>query len=430
MEKRRREAVDSLVAMSAPAREHLLLGIRESVKNGMTQDPDMPDDKKKAARDFMDWLWKGVIVITEFKTVAGVKGGRAKIDFEEHSQVGVAPSLPSIQWLRAKVLFSFLPFDRSIYGKMKNPFYILLAVMSFIPFGCIRIFFFTFLLLMHLTGDTPDTYQVVNFIVTFKGTEFKSGGVVLAFYGLIQYVLCATPGDPSACDHRGPGHDVDRYFSICDVLGSLLLVFAAFSAIRHTAMHDGGKGSSQVPLLQSNYDFELGQQESQSPPQPPIHECFPPLCRLPPCIGCVRSTQTWLKGWPAGGRRIFVFVLYDIFAFFLTLLFLAWHIRFDVANQEVSDIEVIHWDWAALTRWWASDQAKATLFKARTFYHMLALPFVILMVPGISTLISLAPRTGAASASTAAASASSTMSSAKASTRAACTSTARQCSAF
>lgn len=323
---------------------------------------------------------------------------RAALDHQENAAIGFPPTFLSLGWFRAKILHAYLPFDRSINGKMKSPFYIFLAVISFIPFGCVRLAFFTLLLILHLAGRPADTYQMMNFIFTMKGTEFKSGGVILSVYAVIMYLRCATPGDPSACETTGPGARISKFLSVCDIVGSLLLSWIGFFAIRGTMVHHG---EDRVTLMPKFSDIEsvmraAGFEEAEVNGDE-IHRCFPPFLRLPPCVATVRGVNKCLERWPPGGKTVLTLLIFDFIMFLISMGYLWWLIKFDVASAQVragGSLQDIHYDLPALQSWWESPQANITMFHARICYHMLALPFMIFMAPGLSTILGLAARTG------------------------------------
>eukprot|EP00932_Pfiesteria_piscicida_P020858 SRR837773.7658.p1 GENE.SRR837773.7658~~SRR837773.7658.p1 ORF type:complete len:449 (-),score=52.73 SRR837773.7658:193-1467(-) len=359
----------------------------------------MNEGQKQAARDFVDWFWKTVVVLTEFKTAAGASNSLAVQHYQENAAYGHAPTFPGLAWFRAKFLYAYMPFDRSINGKVKNPIYLILAAISFIPFGCIRLVFFFLLLLLHLAGAPPDTYQIINFVFTMKGTEFKSGGVILFAYAIFMYLRCATPGDPDACEADGPGASISKLMSVLDILGSVLLSWVAFFAIPGTKVHQGQDGyqalmprMDEIEDMMRSAGFEVQEKSSDE-----IHRCFPACLRLPPCVASVRSINRWLERWPPGAHRVFVLLIYDLLMLGISLGYLWWLISFDVASAQAEmgvPLQAIQYDWRAVRTWWSSPEANISLFHARVCYHMLALPFVIFMAPGLSTIIGLAPRTG------------------------------------
>lgn len=90
-------------------------------------------------------------------------------DHRALAELGPQPMCCGPRWLRAKLLYSYLPFDISIFGQIKSPFFLLLTVISITPMFGIRVAFFTLILLLIIAGRPPDEYQMVTFILTFKG---------------------------------------------------------------------------------------------------------------------------------------------------------------------------------------------------------------------------------------------------------------------
>ncbi|CAK8993010.1 Uncharacterized protein SCF082_LOCUS3319 [Durusdinium trenchii] len=149
-------------------------------------------------------------------------------DHRALAELGPQPMCCGPRWLRAKLLYSYLPFDISIFGQIKSPFFLLLTVISITPMFGIRVAFFTLILLLIIAGRPPDEYQMVTFILTFKGAQFLSSGVFMACLAAVKYYMCVKPGGTHTCDTEGPGVSQDLVTSSVDFFGSCLLVWIAF----------------------------------------------------------------------------------------------------------------------------------------------------------------------------------------------------------
>eukprot|EP00443_Scrippsiella_acuminata_P029919 CAMPEP_0115249218 /NCGR_PEP_ID=MMETSP0270-20121206/42477_1 /TAXON_ID=71861 /ORGANISM="Scrippsiella trochoidea, Strain CCMP3099" /LENGTH=399 /DNA_ID=CAMNT_0002664553 /DNA_START=7 /DNA_END=1203 /DNA_ORIENTATION=+ len=352
LEKKRREAVDNLLSMTKHTRASVLLAVREMVKESMVHDPDMSAAQKEGIKKNVDLMWEDVVVFMEFKTQASVKGSRASDDYEANAKIGTPPMRWGPSWCRAQLLYCFHPFDRSMYGKMKDRMFFVLLAISFVPFCGVRLAFFSLLLVLHMTGMPPDTYQLMNFILTMKGTQFKSGGVILLVYAVVQYVMCVKPGDPTACTEDGPGYNIAVWLSFLDMIGSCSLSWIAFTLLPCTRPHEGQDRHSLMPKLE---DVEValltltGSQQGQAADAPPLPG-LPLVARL-----------VDVAGWKVMMRH--------------------------VGTEPPSD-------WALYHEYFGTIQARTAVFKARVMYNLLAMPFMFLMAPGLGTIVSLTRQTG------------------------------------
>ena len=111
--------------------------------------------------------------------------------------------------LRALLLYSYLPYDKTIYGKLVDPACLSLLVFASLPFyyGAVRALFFSVLLACFLVdtelSEKAREDQLMTFILNLKGTQFFSGFALLGL-GYGQFHYCALRALP-ICDVAGPG---------------------------------------------------------------------------------------------------------------------------------------------------------------------------------------------------------------------------------
>ena len=144
--------------------------------------------------------------------------------------------------LRAFILYHYLPFDKTIWESLRNPYWVLLTAVTMIPTFAIRTCFFAVVLvLLVFPSSELDEYQLVNFILQFKGFQFISGGIVMMMQGalrLFYYTTFASDnendnvdddgyGDNSALARGAPGVREGWLLQVVDILGSAVLVWLA-----------------------------------------------------------------------------------------------------------------------------------------------------------------------------------------------------------
>ena len=79
---------------------------------------------------------------------------------------------------RAHFLYLYAPFDLSIWGRLRSPAAVALLCLSSWPSWAMRTGFFTLLLAMLIVD--LDEYQLMQFIMSLKGTQFITGARVKA----------------------------------------------------------------------------------------------------------------------------------------------------------------------------------------------------------------------------------------------------------
>lgn len=149
-------------------------------------------------------------------------------DHKVLAEMGSEPMCCTPSWFRAKLLYNYLPFDFSIFGQIKSPLFLLLTLLSITPMFGIRVAFFTIILICIVAGRPPDEYQLVTFILMFKGAQFLSSGVLMACVAAVKYYMCVKADGHHTCDTEGPGVSQDLVTSSVDFFGSCFLVWIAF----------------------------------------------------------------------------------------------------------------------------------------------------------------------------------------------------------
>merc|ERR1712061_871891 len=93
---------------------------------------------------------------------------------------------------------------------------------------------------MLLWPGPPDEFQLVNYILLFKGTQFLNAGVLSMAKGAMQYFMCFTlhKEDVLGCIvTNGPGGRENVILGLADYLGSCVLVWIAFWELRYSVKY-------------------------------------------------------------------------------------------------------------------------------------------------------------------------------------------------
>ena len=155
--------------------------------------------------------------------------------------------------LRRWFLYTYLPYDRTIWGRLRSPSSVALMAVAAAPYWPVRAAFFALLLLALL--PELDEYQLFQFIQSLKGSQFIQG-VLLALQGFGYFFRCAVLARPASCDTAGPGVSLEVYDGAAVNAVALLvlqaLAWAAFFLLPH---------STQCGALSL-----LGRREKNKPP--------------------------------------------------------------------------------------------------------------------------------------------------------------------
>jgi len=148
----------------------------------------MPQVLKFAAARAVDVVMTDV----ELEVREAVMGLLRRRAVEEEPPPPSNPCLRGLAAARAWVLYTLYPHDKTIWVQIKDPaFWLLKAVSVFPLYGVQPIFFIVTLLLI----DRTDEYQLVFYILLFKGSQFISVGLIGTLVGSALYFAnsCAAP---------------------------------------------------------------------------------------------------------------------------------------------------------------------------------------------------------------------------------------------
>lgn len=122
--------------------------------------------------------------------------------------------------LRAFVLYTYSPFDRSFWRNIRNPVYWVFQGIGLIP--GIGMVWWLFVFLLH---DKRDEFQLSQFLVGFQTAKFFSQGCFNLVRGAITYYLCATRDVPR-CDTHGP--KMGRTYDVIFFMIQIVIVWLTF----------------------------------------------------------------------------------------------------------------------------------------------------------------------------------------------------------
>lgn len=222
-----------LLDLSRGMRSRMMASARESIKQSMVDDPDI----WRCARSITEAAVEQFLIDLEREVECALENAvfQTKDETETPGPEGGTGAQNLYFWVRAKVLNHYLPFNRSIYGKFKDPMYLLMYLATLIPIHGIRVAFFSMILAMLVNPGPPDEHQLINFILIFKGMQFITSGIIYMAKGSMQYYSCHAfqKHDMLACvEVAGPGAAAS-FGQLLDYLGSVILVWVAFAYLPH-----------------------------------------------------------------------------------------------------------------------------------------------------------------------------------------------------
>jgi len=351
---KRRSAKAKLFDLTTPIRNQVVLSLRESVKSQLTDDPAMWPWFRRWARITVDNFW--VDIKKEIDRAAAdtrhelLRGKHAWRRHESIGEQGETPWTWSPCGMRAFLLHHVLPYDKSIFGCLYDPVYLLLLLVSFLPDG--RVLFYTLLLMLICLPGPADEYQLVQIILQVKAAQFVSSGVFLAFFGGMQYYMCVEEYKHT-CDVAGPGSRNSTTLGLVDIFGSCLLIWVSFLVLPISGRSEGLRDD-----VDSSEDEDTGFGLSTK------------------CCG--------LEVHQGRGGRLNRMLYYDLFCFLLSTCTL---VVLEAWKYHKSDVP-------SILQHCETWQFRATLFWSRVLYSFLAFPFFVINLPVLNSIFTHTEPTG------------------------------------
>merc|ERR1719235_2800852 len=127
----------------------------------MLHDERMPKIALRAQEHIIDVMWNDIReeLLLEVAVVMDEQTPDSKESMDR------AP----VTWLRAKARYHLDPYDRSIWSKIWDPWFLLFKLLGLCPVMGVGPGVY---LLLFLVIDKEDEYQLTNFILQFKGMHF------------------------------------------------------------------------------------------------------------------------------------------------------------------------------------------------------------------------------------------------------------------
>lgn len=339
----------ALLNVSAPVRQAMLSNLKEVAKQKATADPDMWRCVRPMVRSAVDGIWVDVEKEVERNLEQAMLAQENNDDADGPSSTICCCCL----YIRACILHHYIPHDKSFFGKAKDPIWLLITAVILLPVFGVRVMMFSLILLLILFPGPPDEFQLVQFILRFKGSQCLTSGILGMCLASVQYFLCYSTektggGTLLKCiEANGPGSVEYLWEELLDYIGSIALVWIAFCFLPCSETHS--EDVSRVQTIHKDED-----------------ETY--------CC-CLTGKRT-------RGGRLSKLLWYDVFTFTLSAVTLAAAIV-GTCDTKKSIAELAE-----------DPQLKACVFWCKVLYALLSFPFLLFVVPVLTTVLTHCDQTG------------------------------------
>lgn len=338
-----------------------LMGMVLVTLKDMIHDEYMPGFVIAIIDTILDALWPEVKDEVK-KSITTELSGEDPIDHGEPPLCGCCGPLALPRYI-------LYPYDRNFWRRIRNPLWWLLCLISVFPlYGVSQIFYFILFLLI----DRSDEFQLSQFITEFKSLQFASLGIVSAMLGSIQYYIC-TSSTPQSCDDDAPR---TQLWAMVLFVVQIVVVWTAFLLIKCSSRKGG------------RY-YQKKKVDSKLPSKSERREGFADALKGDAAESMdEENAQLDAELEQIARSRLMNLLIYDFIIFLLCLGLVVWATWFYALDEDARITE--HDEGAGDTNW----KYHATLFWIRAFYGLMSFPFVLLRIPGISSVFSHAKPTG------------------------------------
>lgn len=351
-----------ILDISAPLRSNMLGSFKEMIKQNALADPDMWNCVKTCWGDALEQVLNDIEHELEVSLEAALL--RQQCDNVTGGPMGGAPMGFYRLYCRCRafLLFHYLPHDLSIFGRLKDPVYLFIMFLTLLPVHLLRVAFFSVILGMLLFPGPPDEFQLINFILLLKGSQFLSSGLFMMARGSIMYFLCFSfrKADMALCIVQdGPGSVDSLALGLVDYLGSIVLPWVAFCWLPYSHKYVTRKYVGRRP---ATVQEDEGSQAAAS-------------SKLPRNTWQENSSSTFTsKVLRRQGGRLGRLLVYDVQCFGLSLVVLAVLAVLTWRGGDDEDMGLLKW-------LLLSSQFREDLFWVKVLYGLLMLPFLPFVVP-------------------------------------------------
>eukprot|EP01062_Namystynia_karyoxenos_P001199 TRINITY_DN10403_c0_g1_i1.p1 TRINITY_DN10403_c0_g1~~TRINITY_DN10403_c0_g1_i1.p1 ORF type:complete len:521 (+),score=176.92 TRINITY_DN10403_c0_g1_i1:100-1662(+) len=307
-------------------------------------DPYMPRCLQNIIENGVDAMWPGIkeeiidMILGELRPKPQIEDGPEPENCCRRLQA----------WLR----YHLLPYDKSIWGCLRDPFFVFWRILQAVPL--VGVLPFTYFVLL-LTIDRKDEFQLVDYIVHFKGSQFVTIGVIRMLVGTILLYQCATH-ETQDCKEVWGWNTLLEIINVCFFISQVVMCWVAFCYL--PSSEKKGSWHKRIKEWNQSQGIDDDDEEDQSSTQEEREGRIVPEAEL-----------------PALGHHLMRWLIYDgiIFTLCLTVTLLAMFLH----AQESARVVGSQREGGLDNNW----RFTITVYMVQCLYGFFSFPFIIFLVP-------------------------------------------------
>jgi hypothetical protein len=255
-----------------------------------------------------------------------------------------------------------------MWKKIKHPVWWIIFLIALVPrYGICQIWY----MLIFLIIDRGDEFQLVQYIMGFKAVQFLNLGIVSALVGAGQYYICLAQTNTHSCDDFAP---TEKPYTLLLFAAQVILTYVAFAFIPFSEKKGGltyqAKETGALTIRQQ-CKTESGRKMFWEEHWDAMHDQAVRE-RLEDDRQSTKRTRS----------RLLHLLIYDFITFVLCSGLLAWGLFGNQLSSQ-ANISTRNGDSLAEVNW----RAGMMLYWVKTLYGILSLPFFLLNLPVLSSVL-------------------------------------------
>tara|TARA_B110001452_G_scaffold74498_1_gene60365 strand:+ start:1081 stop:2592 length:1512 start_codon:yes stop_codon:yes gene_type:complete len=219
--------------------------IERAIHQQVKADPWMPKQLERTVDDGLRHVWPSVVEAIKESFLEEHNNELHHARKHEQHDLASWPLPPPAwhlpHWMRAKMLYTLFPADKSMWWQLRQPMLPLLLLMLLFPYGVGEV---VWLVLLMWLVRSRDEYQIVSGVLLHKSCFFLTSGLLPAISGYFRYYVCDSAA--TECGMGAPGVDTHVWLTLAICIVQWLAGVVSYASYRRLRAR---KRAGELPVV-------------------------------------------------------------------------------------------------------------------------------------------------------------------------------------